>query len=340
METEKSHFFRYLTIGRSLLALSAASVLLTACASPGTSGVTSGQEREQEQEPVASVHEGEWKLVWSDEFGGTKIDQSKWSHETDCWGGGNEERQCYTDSPKNSFVEDGFLYIKALKESATGYALPEKMRADADDPNATKRQPFTSARLNTKGKADWRYGRVETRAKMPKGQGTWSAIWMLPTEEIYGSWAASGEIDIVEAVNHGTKCKQCTGEKENRIIGTIHYGGEWPKNTHKGKKAALKPSPDGFHTYAVEWKQGEISWFVDGEKYSTLTAKDWKSPNLRVSKNNPAAPFDQPFHLIMNLAIGGHLSESENEGSVDLKGYPKSLIVDWIRVYQRSGSGK
>lgn len=291
-----------------------------------------------EETPQTSLSDpSDWTLVWADEFNGDTIDSAKWTHEVDCWGGGNDERQCYTTLPTNSAVVEGKLQIIAQLQPAEGPALPPHMleTVPEDERGATKKQPFTSARLNTKGKADWKYGRFETRAKMPTGQGVWSAIWMLPTEETYGSWAASGEIDIVEAVNLGALCKSCDDDVENRIIGTIHYGGEWPRNKYKGKHAEMPPSDDGFHTYAVEWEEGKITWFIDGEAYSTLSQKDWGNSAL-FSKKAKSAPFDIPFHLIMNVAIGGNLAEDNNSGGVSLADFPKTMEVDWVRVYQRS----
>lgn len=281
-------------------------------------------------------HPGGWELVWSDEFDEGIIDGSKWGFDVDCWGGGNEERQCYTSRPENAFVADGFLNIVARRENAAGPAYPKHMRAGLPEAERDKQkaQPFTSARLTTKGKADWLYGRFEVRARLPSGQGTWAAVWMLPTEEAYGAWAASGEIDIMEAVNLGTGCDTCPDDTENRIYGTIHYGNEWPRNKYKGQETGLSATDDGFHVFAVEWREGEIKWFVDGELYSTLKASDWSSGAL-FSKKPKTAPFDRPFYLILNLAIGGHLAESKNEGGVSLEGYPKALQLDWVRVYQR-----
>ena len=122
-------------------------------------------------------NESDWQLVWSDEFDGTDIDSSKWTHEVNCDGGGNDEKQCYTANSENSFVQDGKLNI---------VALPEQRQA----------LPYSSARLISKNKGDWSYGRFEIRAKAPRGQGSWPAIWMLPTDDIYGGWPHSGEIDI------------------------------------------------------------------------------------------------------------------------------------------------
>ena len=160
--------------------------------------------------PEALVGEG-WALVWSDEFEGTEIDQSKWSWETNCWGGGNNELQCYTDRDDNSFLRDGKLVIRAQKETFTGPAVPLDWNSGAGD----RTLPYTSARLRTLNKGDWTYGRFEIRAKLPGGQGVWPAIWMLPSDWVYGGWAASGEMDILEAVN-------LTDEADKIVHGTLH----------------------------------------------------------------------------------------------------------------------
>lgn len=276
-----------------------------------------------------------WELVWSDEFNGPEIDPAKWGFDVDCWGGGNDELQCYTNRKENAHIKDGVLQIVARKEVAAGPALPWDQRENASEAakKEVKAQPFTSARLVTRGKADWLYGRFEARARLPKGQGTWPAIWMLPSEEKYGAWAASGEIDIVEAANLGAKCRKCKDKKKDYIYGTIHYGDVWPKNKYIGKDQTLPPSEDGFHTFAVEWSEGEIKWFVDDIMYHRLTSKKWRKKSV-FSKLPKHAPFDQPFYFIMNLAIGGHLAVDNDDGGVDVTGYPKALEVDWVRVYQ------
>ena len=302
--------------------------LLMACAAPSKA-----------ETPPAAAPDS-WALVWSDEFDGEALDETKWGYEIDCWGGGNEERQCYTARSENSFGRGGVLHIVARRENAVGPALPSRLEQALPERERGNlaAKPFTSARLSTKGKADWTYGRFEVRARAPAGQGAWSAIWMLPSEEKYGAWAASGEIDILEVVNQGTTCKTCEGGKENRVFGTIHYGGEWPRNKYKGSDAPLLGSDDGFHTYAVEWQEGEIKWFVDGQHYSTLTQKDWGSKAM-FSKLPKSAPFDQPFYLIINLAIGGNLAEQTNDRGVSLEGFPKTFEIDWVRVYQKTGTG-
>lgn len=271
----------------------------------------------------------QWELVWSDEFEGDAIDPAKWSFDVDCWGGGNNERQCYTDHSSNALVKDGSLVIRANREKTSGPAIPFHLRKEGEKvPIATK--PFTSARLVTRGKAAWRYGRIEVRAKLPQGQGTWPAIWMLPENDRYGRWAASGEIDILEAVNLGVPCKSCEGGRESKILGTLHFGGEWPNNKYASSEIEYPPVLDGFHTYMIEWRKGAINWQVDGKLFATKQSVDWST----TGSSDAGAPFDQPFHLILNLAIGGGLPESRNDKGVSLKNFPKEMLIDWVRVYQ------
>jgi len=273
-----------------------------------------------------------WTLVWSDEFDGKTIDRSKWGFDVDCWGGGNEERQCYTAKARNASVEDGKLVITARRERVTGPALPAHQRHHSATPEAVVTRDFSSARITTGGKQAWRYGRFEIRAKLPQGQGTWPAFWMLPEKDVYGKWAASGEIDILEAVNLGVPCNSCQGGRENRILGTLHFGGQWPKNLHKGDEAQFPPSLDGgFHTYAVEWYPDRMIWQVDGQTFAERHKDEWST----TGSARPGAPFDQPFHLILNLAIGGKLPEGRGLGGVRLGGYPKRMEIDWVRVWQK-----
>jgi beta-glucanase (GH16 family) len=279
---------------------------------------------------LASEVEPLWSLVWSDEFDTGKIDRSKWSFDVDCWGGGNEERQCYTKSKRNAAIEDGKLVITARQERTTGPARPAHLRQQSAMPDAQAVRPFSSARLSTRGKAAWRYGRIEVRAKFPQGQGTWPAIWMLPETNDYGTWAASGEIDILEAVNLGVACAKCPGGRENTVLGTLHFGGKWPDNKLASTEVAFPDVLDGFHDYAIEWFPGKIIWKVDGKIFAERNANKWST----IGSTEPGAPFDRPFHLILNLAIGGKLPEGRGVGGVDLKNYPKRMEVDWVRVWE------
>lgn len=270
-----------------------------------------------------------WRLVWSDEFEGHSIDRDKWDFDVDCAGGGNAERQCYTARPANASVEQGVLTITARREAYRG---PAAMHGDpTTTAGATVAKQFTSARLVTRGKASWRYGRVEVRARLPLGQGSWPAIWMLPEAWRYGPWPLSGEIDIMEAVNLGTPCKKCAGGRENHVLGTIHFGDRAPRNKYLSTDVQLSGAIDGFHVYRMDWSPMAISWSVDGTPYAKRNLGEWSTP----ASSSPQAPFDQPFHLILNLAIGGHLAEERNQKGISLKGFPRSMQVDWVRVWQR-----
>ena len=243
---------------------------------------------------------GNWELVWSDEFDGTTLDPAKWSAQIgdgcdqNLCGWGNEELQWY--QAENASVGEGLLTITARRDSMGGRA-------------------FTSARLRTLEKGDWTYGRVEVRARLPQGQGIWPAIWMWPTENVYGTWAASGEIDIVELLGH----------EPARVHGTLHYGGPAPENTHSGAYFELPSGTfaDGFHVFAIEWEEGEIRWYVDGSLYQRQT--EWRS-----SGGPFPAPFDQRFHLVLNVAVGGVWPGNPDAST----SFPQSMEVDYIRVYQ------
>jgi beta-glucanase (GH16 family) len=249
-----------------------------------------------------------WTQVWADEFDGTSIDSSKWGHEVDCWGGGNGEDQCYVTAAKNSFVRDGFLHIVALKDRPSGATSPT-------DPTVVTKG-HSSARLRTLGKGDWKYGRIEARMKLPFGKGLWPAFWMLPTDRVYGGWAASGEIDVMEAIN--------LKSGPNEVHGTLHYGGAWPANVHTGTNYRPPSNVwENFYTYAVEWEEGEFRWFVDQKHYATQTK--WRTTAAAAFP----APFDQKFHIILNVAVGGQWP-GPPDGTTT---FPQELVVDYVRVY-------
>jgi len=271
-----------------------------------------------------------WKLVWSDEFNQAELDRTKWASETSCWGGGNNEKQCYTDRPDNIRIHDGMLKLVAKSEVFTDYAMPQ----DFDDRGDRVTQPYTSGKIRTKGLASWTYGRFEARIKLPQGQGTWPAFWMMSEEDNYGGWPLSGEIDIVESVNLGAKCYDCEGSGlENRSIAALHFGNSWPHNQFKSVKPTLKDVL-GFNIFAVEWSEDKIDWFVNDDLVFSMTSEEWFTAAVDKSEN-PNAPFDQPFYLMFNLAVGGNLSVGQNEKIFDPSSYPNALIVDWVRVYQR-----
>ncbi len=255
---------------------------------------------------------GEWALIWADEFEGDQIDFHKWEREENNYGGGNNERQAYRTEPRYSFVKNGSLNIAVYR-----------------DPHTTsdgKTQPYSSARLRTMKRGDWKFGRFEIRARMPEGQGIWPAIWMMPTHSPYGGWAAGGEIDIVES----------RGNKVDETLGALHFGGKWPDNVHLDHtyQFPAKNAAEDFHVYAVEWTADEISWFVDGVKWKTRKNSEWWSASAR---NNPAAPYDQLFHLILNVAVDGRFFENEDQKAdrIPVSQFPQVMQVDYVRVSQR-----
>lgn len=269
-----------------------------------------------------------WVLSWSDEFNGVELDAEKWVQEIACWGGGNDEKQCYTDRVDNVELVNGLLRIVALRESFTG----------PNNPNDSQQrtQPYTSGKILTQGLANWRYGRVEFRAKLPEGQGTWPAVWMLGGSGVYGdTWPLLGEIDIMEAVNLGARCDDCTGsDGENRTSSALHFGNNYPDNRSTMDRTNLADNEnpaDAYHVWAVEWGEGQIKWFLDGNLYSTKTNDQWFTA---AAPENENAPFDESFYLIINLAIGGNYPEPLNETGIAKSSLPNQFLVDWIRVYQ------
>jgi beta-glucanase (GH16 family) len=272
-----------------------------------------------------------WKLVWSDEFDGDTIDPSKWDfdlgngfydYQHHAWvpGWGNEELQYYTRERENAFVRDSVLHIRALKEALHGCG-------------------YTSARLKTRRRDgaplfSKLYGKFEFRAKVPHGKGLWPALWMLPQDDRYGGWAASGEIDVMEIL----------GEEPRKTLGSIHFGSSFPKRelvTHTLVLPEAGTVAD-WHVYAVEWEPGEIRWSLDGVVWATQNFW-WSCSRKRGSRGlaakdsadlNPwPAPFDQPFYLVMNVAVGGNFPGAPNEQTQ----FPAELLVDYVRVYDRVG---
>ncbi len=241
--------------------------------------------------------EKSWKLVWNDEFDSTKIDLTKWSFDIGGNGWGNNESQYYTSRAENSFILNDWLVIEARKEEY-------------------ENSQYTSARMVTKFNGDWQYGKFEISARMPRGQGIWPAIWMLPTDWEYGGWPKSGEIDIMEYLGHDTKT----------VYGTLHYGNDSPNNTHTGTNYTIPLGNDfydDFHTFTLEWEENEMRWYVDGILYQTQT--QWFTPN-----GIYPAPFDKQFHLLLNVAVGGNWP-GYPDGTTQ---FPQRMYIDYVRVYQ------
>lgn len=230
-------------------------------------------------------------LVWFDEFDTEGVPSTaKWNYDSGGGGWGNNELQTYTNTRTNSWVENGRLYIKAVKTNGS----------------------WTSARLITRDKGDWLYGRIEVKAKLPSGKGTWPAIWMLPTDWEYGGWPQSGEIDIMEHV----------GYDPGVVHGTIHTEAyNHSIGTQKGGSTTVTNAMSTFHVYAIEWTAETIKWYVDDELYFTFknehkTYREW--------------PFDQRFHLLLNIAIGGDWGGAQG---IDPKLAEATMEIDYVRIY-------
>ena len=256
------------------------------------------------------VAHGDWQLAWSDEFNGSSINTNNWTFDigNGSGGWGNNELEYYTSRPQNAYVTDGLLHIAAQKESYSGYN-------------------YTSAKLKTIGLFSHKYGRFEFYARLPQGQGYWPALWMMPQGAVYGGWAASGEIDVMEN----------KGSNPTNVLGTIHFGGMYPNQAQSFGPSYTFPSGDSvtnFHLYALEWTTDTISWYVDNQLYETQTSW-WSSSNpTNTSIRNPyPAPFDQPFYIIMNLAIGGNFGGNPDGTTV----FPGEMQVDYVRVYDWVG---
>jgi beta-glucanase (GH16 family) len=253
------------------------------------------------QSPSDEQGSNEWRLVWSDEFDYNGLpDPAKWGYDVGGRGWGNKELQYYTERRKeNARVENGYLIIEARRD-------------------AWERHQYTSARLVSKGKGDWSYGRFEVRAKLPSGRGTWPAIWMLPSRSEYGGWPNSGEIDIMEHV----------GFDPDVVHASVHTRAYHHSiGTQKTARIKVPTARTAFNVYAIEWTPEEIRSFVNNQHYFTFK-------NERLT--NPAAggrqwPFDKPFHLILNLAVGGTWG---GERGVDQTIWPQRMEIDYVRVYE------
>ena len=252
----------------------------------------------------------EWTLTWSDEFSKDgRPDPAKWSFEEGFIR--NHEAQYYT--PKNARVENGRLIIEARKERLTDLAAGRK---GSGGPTEAK---YTSASLTTERTRSMTYGKIEVRAKLPTGRGTWPAIWLLGKNIHEVGWPKCGEIDVMENV----------GFDPDTIHANVHTARyNHVKKTNKGSKITVdKPYAD-FHVYAIEWSPEAIDFFIDGRKYFTFKNEHTDSD---------AWPFDQPQYLILNLAIGG---EWGGQKGIDDAIFPQRMEVDYVRVYKRSSPGR
>lgn len=269
---------------------------------PGNATITLSTNIESVAARVSVAHSwGEYTMVWSDEFDGTALDESVWTIQTGGNGWGNNEKQYYTGRPENLRVQNGCLEIEARKEQYENCQ-------------------YTSARIMSKSKKTFTYGKMESRIKFPGGKGTWPAYWMMGNS---GNWPNCGEIDIIEHV----------GSMDARASFALHTV---MKNGTRGNNWAKTqwfdyPLSGDFHVYAIEWAQEEengkdvIRFFVDDVQYAEV----WEEQ----IDNNDYWPFNKPFFFIYNLAIGGNMGGTVDDSIFD---QPRIMYIDWLRVWQRN----
>ena len=293
---------RFAYFGATVLSMS---LLLCAC----------GKRQTLDTNKIDRSDEG-YVLVWNDEFDGDSLDAAKWScqhgtgEEYGLANWGNGEQQYYTDREENVRVENGELIITALREDY-------------------EQSSYTSARIRTvtddgESLFTFTYGRVEAKIRVEGGSGVWPAFWLLPKDSsIYGEWAASGELDIMEA----------KGRVPGMIGGTAHFGKTWPNNTYSNKEYYFTEGNGilDYHTYALEWTPESLRWYVDDNCYSELTLWYAKAAAQATDYTAPA-PFDVPFYILLNLALGGNY---DPQGVVTEKSFPAQMYVDYVRVYQK-----
>lgn len=255
----------------------------------------------------AQTSYSESDLVWQDDFDGNSLNLDDWNYEYHEPGWVNNELQEYVDSKENIYVKDGNLVIQAVQKKARG-----------------GKTSYTSGRINTKGKHDFKYGRIEARIKFPSGKGFLPAFWMMPTEEnLYGQWPKCGEIDIAEVL----------GDRTKEIYGTLHYGE--PHKESQGKTAAQgKSFSDDWHIVACEWEPGEIRFYADGKMYHKENS--WYTKRKGFGEVTYPAPFDQPFYIILNLAVGGNWPGNPDRTTKFAKN--AQLLVDYVKVYQKKAT--
>lgn len=233
--------------------------------------------------------------VWADEFDYTGLpDRTKWGYDIGGSGWGNNELEYYTDSISNASAANGILTITAKKEVKGG-------------------RNYTSARLVTKGKGDFLYGRIEVKAKLPSGKGTWPAIWMLPTDWAYGDWPKSGEIDIMEHV----------GYDPNVVHISSHTGAYYFKiNTQKTSTKKIDNATTAFHVYRMDWTPYALRGYIDDQLIFQF---------VNEGKGYTVWPFDKKFHLLLNVAVGGDWGGAQG---IDETVFPAAMQVDYVRVYK------
>lgn len=243
----------------------------------------------------ADSYEG-MELIWADEFEETVINTDYWTHELGANGWGNNELQNYTSSTDNSFINTGKLVIEATNKPSGGAS-------------------YSSARMVSKGKQSFQYGRIDIRAKLPEGQGIWPALWMLGDNIDEVGWPACGELDIMELVGH----------LPSTLYGTAHWGAEGQGfSTYRTGEYELSGSKfsDAFHVFSLEWEADKVIWLLDDEPFHEVT---------KASIEGAAYRFNAPFFFIMNIAVGGNWPGSPDASTK----FPQRMFVDYIRVFQK-----
>lgn len=264
--------------------------------------ITYRTEQKAEEQTTDLSYEG-YNLKWEDQFDGETLNRDDWNVELHDPGWVNNELQSYVDSPENIYIEDGSLVLKPV----------ETVNEDGS-------VSYTSGRVNTQNKHDFKYGLFEARVKVPKGQGFLPAFWMMPTDEnLYGQWPRCGEIDIMEVLGNDT----------DTSYGTIHYGN--PHSESQGNYTLEEGMfSDEYHVFDVEWEPGKISWYVDGKLIHT--EDNWYSAIEGQGEITYPAPFDQPFYIILNLAVGGNWPGNPDE-TTDIAN--AAYYIDYVKVYQK-----
>lgn len=258
---------------------------------------------EEKKEQTGDLSYEGYHLEWEDLFESDSLNRDDWNVEQHEPGWVNNERQAYVDSPQNIYIENGNLVLK-----------PVEIR------NEDGSKSYTSGRVNTQNKHDFKYGLFEARAKVPRGKGFLPAFWMMPTNEnLYGQWPRCGEIDIMEVL----------GNRTDTSYGTIHYG-----NPHSESQGKYTPDTgdfaDEYHVFTAEWEPGRIRWYVDGKLIHT--ENKWYSATEGQGEITYPAPFDQPFYMILNLAVGGNWPGDPDE-TTDIRN--SAYYIDYVRVYQK-----
>ena len=264
--------------------------------------ITYQTENKEEEQTTDLSYEG-YNLKWEEQFEGESLNRDDWNVELHDPGWVNNELQSYVDSPENIYLQDGSLVLKPV----------ENMNEDGS-------VSYTSGRINTQHKHDFKYGLFEARVKVPEGQGFLPAFWMMPTDEnLYGQWPRCGEIDIMEVLGNNT----------DTSYGTIHYGN--PHSESQGSYTLEEGTfSDEYHVFDVEWEPGKISWYVDGKLIHT--EDNWYSATEGQGEITYPAPFDQPFYIILNLAVGGNWPGNPDD-TTDIEN--SAYYIDYVKVYQK-----